>query len=73
MLKTTLKEIKRHQTADNDLTCDNHPWDKLNPKRARRIAYSEGVRGINGLLLMDMDTGECFVMTARTWRIWLYN
>lgn len=34
-------------------------------KHAKKIGYSSGIYGINGGLIQDTESGECYAITAR--------
>ena len=66
-MKTTQKDIRSYLNGKNDLnTFTREQLDALN---LRTVAISYGVYGMNGGLFEDIRTGDYYVVTNRSTRL----
>lgn len=73
MEKMTLKEIKRLAKYGHATDLTNAREKKELPEGFTRIGYSEGIYGLNGLLMKGDDTGNLYAITSRTAALWIFG
>lgn len=73
MKKYTQKELKYYVSMGLavDITTAHTP-DAI-PERFKKVGYSHGVNGCNGLLLHGIETGTLYAITGRTTAIFIFG
>ena len=69
MKKYTQRELKNLVNIGAAVSLNNWSFEQINELRRTKsldkIGYSSGIYGINGGLVQDRETGNCYAITAR--------
>lgn len=72
MLETTLKDIKKAYAIDIT-NYSNEQLYELRKHNLLTVAFSTGLYGLNGLLVIDWTTEQLYKVTARTNAIFILH
>lgn len=71
-MRTTLRDIRNFPAEDITSASDEYLAQVLPHCEAEEIAYSVGMYGTSGMVLMNRSTGKLYKITARSTNIFKY-
>lgn len=73
MYKLTQKEIRNYDAIDITYKTTKECYELNDKILVKKLFYSAGIYGVNGLIFEDMKTGEQYKITSRTNALFIFN